>query len=154
MSLKKDIIQTKVFHSEQEKAFVNLILTASVFESKFNHFIKDFGLSSQQYNVLRILRGQAPSAMLCGDLQERMLHKMSNATRLVDKLIEKGFVIREKDKDDKRKIFVSITNSGLTLLSKLDEEVFKFDQKIFNLTEAQLMVLNLLLDDLRSATED
>ena len=83
-----------------------------------------------------------------------MHHKMSNATRLVDKLIEKGFVIREKDKDDKRKILVSITNSGLTLLSKLDEEVFKFDQKIFNLTEAQLMVLNLLLDDLRSATED
>lgn len=154
MSLKKDIIQTKGFHSEQEKAFVNLILTASVFESKFNHFIKDFGLSPQQYNVLRILRGQSPNAILGGELQKRMIHKMSNATRLVDKLVEKGFVSREKDKDDKRKILVSITNSGLTLLSKLDEEVFKFDQKIFNLPEAQLMVLNLLLDDLRSASED
>jgi len=63
MSIKKDI-QTKGFHSEQEKAFVNLIHTAAHFESLFTHFIKDFGLSPQQYNVLRILRGQSPNAIL------------------------------------------------------------------------------------------
>ena len=153
MTIKRDI-QTKGFHSEQEKTTVNLIHTAAVFESKFNQFIKQFGLSSQQYNALRILRGQAPNAILSGELQNRMLHKTSNATRLVDKLIEKGFVDRVKNKDDQRKILVSITDQGLKFLSKLDAEVSVFNQEAIKLPEAQLMVLNLLLDDLRAASEE
>ena len=153
MSLKKDI-QTKGFHSEQEKAFVNLIHTAAHFESLFTHFIKDFGLSPQQYNVLRILRGQSPNAILGGELQKRMLHKMSNATRLVDKLVEKGLVDRSKNGNDKRQILVSINKQGLKFLAKLDNEVVNFDQKIMNLPEAQLTVLNLLLDDLRASSKE
>ena len=129
MSIKKDI-QTKGFHSEQEKAFVNLIHTAAHFESLFSHFIKDFGLSPQQYNVLRILRGQSPNAILGGELQKRMLHNMSNATRLVDKLVEKGLVDRSKNSNDKRQILVSINKQGLKLLAKLDNEVVNFDEKI------------------------
>ena len=153
MSIKKDI-QTKGFHSEQEKAFVNLIHTAAHFESLFTHFIKDFGLSPQQYNVLRILRGQSPNAILGGELQKRMLHNMSNATRLVDKLVEKGLVDRSKNSNDKRQILVSINKQGLKLLAKLDNEVVNFDEKIMNLPEAQLMVLNLLLDDLRASSKE
>ncbi|MEZ7839361.1 MAG: MarR family transcriptional regulator [Flavobacteriales bacterium] len=153
MSIKKDI-QTKGFHSEQEKAFVNLIHTAAHFESLFSHFIKDFGLSPQQYNVLRILRGQSPNAILGGELQKRMLHNMSNATRLVDKLVEKGLVDRSKNSNDKRQILVSINKQGLKLLAKLDNEVVNFDEKIMNLPEAQLMVLNLLLDDLRASSKE
>jgi len=118
LSLKKDI-QTKGFHSEQEKIIVNLIHTAAFFESKFNQFIKQFGLSPQQYNVLRILRGQVPNAILSGELQHIMLHKTSNATGLVDKLIENGYVVREKKEDDQRKILVSITNQGLAFFSKV-----------------------------------
>jgi len=152
LSIKKDI-QTKGFHSDQEKAFVNLIHTAAHFESLFNNFIKDFGLSPQQYNVLRILRGQYPNTILGGDLQKRMIHKTSNATRLVDKLLEKGLVIREKNSDDKRQILVSINQQGLKFLAKLDAEVLTFDKKIMNLPEGQLMVLNLLLDDLRQASK-
>jgi DNA-binding MarR family transcriptional regulator len=153
MSIKKDI-QTKGFHSEQEKAFVNLIHTAAHFESLFSHFIKDFGLSPQQYNVLRILRGQSPNAILGGELQKRMLHNMSNATRLVDKLVEKGLVDRSKNSNDKRQILVSINKQGLKVLAKLDNEVVNFDEKIMNLPEAQLMVLNLLLDDLRASSKE
>ena len=153
MSIKKDI-QTKGFHSEQEKAFVNLIHTAAHFESLFSHFIKEFGLSPQQYNVLRILRGQSPNAILGGELQKRMLHNMSNATRLVDKLVEKGLVDRSKNSNDKRQILVSINKQGLKLLAKLDNEVVNFDEKIMNLPEAQLMVLNLLLDDLRASSKE
>jgi len=153
MSIKKDI-QTKGFHSEQEKAFVNLIHTAAHFESLFSHFIKDFGLSPQQYNVLRILRGQSPNAILGGELQKRMLHNMSNATRLVDKLVEKGLVDRSKNSNDKRQILVSINKQGLKLLAKLNNEVVNFDEKIMNLPEAQLMVLNLLLDDLRASSKE
>ena len=144
---------TKGFFSEQEKTFVNLIHTAAYFESEFSQFIKDFGLSPQQYNVLRILRGQSPNPILGGDLQKRMLHKMSNATRIVDKLVEKGFADRSKSNKDKRQILVSITKDGLDLLNVLDEEVFNFNSNIMNLPEAQLMFLNLLLDNLRNAVK-
>ena len=152
MSLKKEIL-TKGFFSEEEKTFVNLIHTAAYFESEFSHFIKEFGLSPQQYNVLRILRGQSPNAILGGDLQKRMLHKMSNATRIVDKLVEKGFADRIKSDEDKRQILVSITKPGFDLMNVLDEEVFNFNSKVINLPEAQLMVLNILLDNLRTAVK-
>ena len=152
MSLKKEIL-TKGFFSEQEKTFVNLIHTAAYFESEFSKFIKDFGLSPQQYNVLRILRGQSPNPILGGDLQKRMLHKMSNASRIVDKLVEKGFADRIKSDEDKRQILVSITKPGFDLMNVLDEEVFNFNSKVINLPEAQLMVLNILLDNLRTAVK-
>ena len=152
MSLKNDI-HTKQFKSEQEKTFVNLIHTAAYFESKFNQFIKEFGLSPQQYNVLRILRGQSPNAILCGELQKRMLHKMSNATRLVDKLEEKGFVDRIKNENDQRQMLVSITKLGRDLLSDLDEGVVSFDDKIIKLPKAKLIELNLLLDEIRSSSK-
>lgn len=148
MSLKKDI-KAKSFQSEHEKTFVNLIYTAAHFESKFAQFIKEYEISPPQYNVLRILRGRHPEAILGGELQNRLLHNMSNATRLVDKLIEKKLVNREKNIEDKRQMLISITPEGLNLLSKLDVAVDEFDKKMMNLPEPQLMVLNNLLDALR-----
>lgn len=150
MSLKDDI-QAKGFHSEQEKSFVNLIYTAAFFEANFNKFIKPFGLSSQQYNVLRILRGQFPNSMSSGDLHSRMIHKMSNASRLVDKLVEKGYVIRVVNANDKRNILVSITDLGLRLVTDLDKEVAAFQKTSIDLPSAKLKDLNLILDELRSS---
>ncbi len=150
MSLKDDI-QAKGFHSEQEKSFVNLISTAALFEANFNKFIKPFGLSSQQYNVLRILRGQFPNSMSSGDLHSRMIHKMSNASRLVDKLVEKGYVIRVVNANDKRNILVSITDLGLRLVTDLDKEVAAFQKTSIDLPSAKLKDLNLILDELRSS---
>ena len=150
MSLKDDI-QAKGFHSEQEKSFVNLIYTAALLEANFNKFIKPFGLSSQQYNVLRILRGQFPNSMSSGDLHSRMIHKMSNASRLVDKLVEKGYVIRVVNANDKRNILVSITDLGLRLVTDLDKEVAAFQKTSIDLPSAKLKDLNLILDELRSS---
>lgn len=150
MSLKDDI-QAKGFHSEQEKSFVNLIYTAALFEANFNKFIKSFGLSSQQYNVLRILRGQFPNSMSSGDLHNRMIYKMSNASRLVDKLVEKGYVIRFVNANDKRNILVSITDLGLRLVKDLDKEVAAFQKTSIDLPSAKLKDLNLILDELRSS---
>lgn len=150
MSLKDDI-QAKGFHSEQEKSFVNLIYTAAFFEANFNKFIKPFGVSSQQYNVLRILRGQFPNSMSSGDLHSRMIHKMSNASRLVDKLVEKGYVIRVVNANDKRNILVSITDLGLRLVTDLDKEVAAFQKTSIDLPSAKLKDLNLILDELRSS---
>lgn len=150
MSLKEDI-QAKGFHSEQEKSFVNLIYTAALFEANFNKFIKPFGLSSQQYNVLRILRGQFPNSMSSGDLHSRMIHKMSNASRLVDKLVEKGYVIRVVNANDKRNILVSITDLGLRFVTDLDKEVAAFQKTFIDLPSSKLKDLNLILDELRSS---
>ena len=153
MSLKKDI-KAKGFQSEHEKTFVNLIFTAAHFESKFLQFIKEYDISPPQYNVLRILRGQHPKAMLGGELQERLLHNMSNSTRLVDRLVEKDLVARVKNPEDKRQMMISISQSGLKLLKTLDAEVIEFDEKMMNLPEGQLMVLNNLLDALRYSSSD
>ncbi|MDG1396338.1 MAG: MarR family transcriptional regulator [Flavobacteriales bacterium] len=150
MSLKDDI-QAKGFHSEQEKSFVNLIYTAALFEANFNKFIKPFGVSSQQYNVLRILRGQFPNSISSGDLHSRMIHKMSNASRLVEKLVEKGYVIRVVNANDKRNILVSITDLGLRLVIDLDKEVAAFQKTSINLPSSKLKDLNLILDELRSS---
>ena len=150
MSLKDDI-QAKGFHSEQEKSFVNLIYTAALFEANFNKFIKPFGVSSQQYNVLRILRGQFPNSISSGDLHSRMIHKMSNASRLVDKLVEKGYVIRVVNANDKRNILVSITDLGIRLVTDLDKEVAAFQKTSINLPSSKLKDLNLILDELRSS---
>ena len=150
MSIKDDI-KAKGFQSEQEKTFVNLIFTAAHFESKFMQFIKNYDISPPQYNVLRILRGYYPEAMLGGELQNRLIHNMSNSTRLVDRLIEKGLVSRKKNPEDKRQMFISISSSGLQFLSELDISVIDFDKKMMNLPEPQLMVLNKLLDDLRNS---
>lgn len=150
MSLKEDI-QAKGFHSEQEKSFVNLIYTAALFEANFNKFIKPFGLSSQQYNVLRILRGQFPNSMSSGDLHNRMIHKMSNASRLVNKLVEKGYVIRVVNANDKRNILVSITDLGLRFVTDLDKEVAAFQKTFIDLPSSKLKDLNLILDELRSS---
>lgn len=150
MSLKEDI-QAKGFHSEQEKSFVNLIYTAALFEANFNKFIKPFGLSSQQYNVLRILRGQFPNSMSSGDLHRRMIHKMSNASRLVNKLVEKGYVIRVVNANDKRNVLVSITDLGLRFVTDLDKEVAAFQKTFIDLPSSKLKDLNLILDELRSS---
>jgi len=89
--------------------------------------------------------------MLGGELQNRLIHNMSNSTRLVDRLIEKGLVSRKKNPEDKRQMFISISSSGLQFLSELDISVIDFDKKMMNLPEPQLMVLNKLLDDLRNS---
>ena len=147
----KDEIKSKGFQSEHEKAFVNLIYTASFFESKFLHFIEEYDLSPPHYNALRVLRGQHPDSLLCGVLQDRLIHTVYDSTLIIDQLVKRGFLEIVKNSDDKRQALVVITSEGLELLQELDGKVFDFIQKIMNLPAAQLMVVNKLLDDLRSS---
>lgn len=148
MSLQEDI-KASSFPSIEEQTFVNLLFTTSLLEGKFNQFIKTFDLSTEQYKVLRILRGQYPNWILSGDLQSLMLRTMSNSTRLVDKLVEKDLVIRKKNPEDKRQIMVTITNSGLDLLKTLDGKVADLFKVIIKSDKESLVQLNDLLDELR-----
>ena len=113
--------------------------------------LKPYDLTIQQYNVLRILRGQkGKPANLC-TIQERMIDKSSNTTRLVDKLIKKGWVKRSICEENRRKVEIIITTKGLEILKELDPLTEENNEKILkNLSEEQLVTLNNLLDTLRT----
>lgn len=107
------------FESEQHKAMLNVMFTANWLRSRQNLLFKPFGISPQQYNILRILRG-AKGRMNMNSVKERMIDRAPNATRLTDKLIAKGLVERERCEEDRRVVFVRISPKGLELLAHID----------------------------------
>lgn len=145
MRLEEEIKQEK-FRSVYQKAGINLIYTVSMMQNKHLKMLKKFGLTIPQFNILRILRGQHPNSTTVNDLIDRMLDKSSNASRIVDKLKLKKLVDRKIDDKDRRSVRVTITNTGLELLSVIDalEDEFYFGQDC--LTEEEAIQLNELLD--------
>lgn len=137
------------FESEQHKALLNIMFTASWLRSRHNAALAPSGLSMQQYNILRILRGaQGPVNMQT--VKERMVDRAPNATRLVDKLIEKRLVQRERATDDRRVIYLGITPPGLELLGRVDELVRgDIDKTNANLSIEDAIVINRVLDSMR-----
>uniref|UniRef100_UPI003B3BD09D MarR family winged helix-turn-helix transcriptional regulator n=1 Tax=Spirosoma sp. TaxID=1899569 RepID=UPI003B3BD09D len=120
MSIENDIKQTTPFRTPYHRVMVNLIYTSNWISDSQMRVLKPFKLTLQQYNVLRILRGQYPNPIKVADITERMLDKMSNASRLVDKLVAKQLVQRTECPSDRRAVDVIITEKGLNLLTKLD----------------------------------
>jgi DNA-binding MarR family transcriptional regulator len=150
MSLEKDIHQ-KEFRSEYHKTILNIFVTHNHIVGKMNDLFKGFDITRQQYNVLRILRGQHPGHASVNLIKERMLDKMSDASRIVERLRVKDLIKREDCKNDKRAVEVTITEKGLQLLDVMENEVAKLDSLIYNLSESEARDLNSLLDKLRSA---
>jgi DNA-binding MarR family transcriptional regulator len=142
-------IKQDKFNSEHEKALVNLMYTTNQIGTHQIRFFKEFGLSPQQYNVLRILRGSYPQPVTVTVVQERMLDKMSNASRLIDKLLVCKLVVRNACDQDRRQVNVSINKKGLKLLSKIDPQLTVMNAKLCGLSEREAIQLNTLLDKLR-----
>ena len=147
MRLEEAIKQTK-FVSQQQKAFLNLFYLSGLMKSAQARFFKQHDLSPEQYNILRILRGQYPNPANIGLLQDRMLDKMSNASRLVEKLKQKSLLSREECPKDRRQVEVLITQAGLDLLVHLDPVIRSFEMDFRGLNEEELIKLNELLDKL------
>lgn len=145
----EDEIKQKSFRSENQKLIVNLLLTGSWMSFKSYEMLKPFKLTTQQYNILRILRGQYPDPATINLLIERMMDKMSNASRIVDRLEKKKLVLRKPKQDDRRCVDVIITEKGIKLLEKIGEREKEYESKLFNLTEKESKTLNGLLDKLR-----
>jgi len=143
-----DSIKQTSFKSELNKALLNIIYTASNINAIQSRFFKSFDISPQQYNVLRILRGQHPVAANMGLVQERMLDQNSNASRLVDKLFQKKLVKRTACKTDRRQVDIFITQTGLNMLRKIDKLLVEMESSMMQLTEAEFKQLNNLLDKL------
>jgi MarR family transcriptional regulator, 2-MHQ and catechol-resistance regulon repressor len=134
------------FSSNKLKAFINIKYTANWLNSLEIDFFKPYGLSPQQYNILRILRG-AKSAVKVQLVKERMIERSPNITRLMDKLLEKNLINRNRSDSDRRVVFVEINESGLNLLKKIDKQE-KLDF-LDNLTENEASLLTKILDKIR-----
>ena len=134
------------FANPKVKALVNIIYTANWINSIQNEFFKPFGISPQQYNILRILRG-ANKPLKVQTIKERMLERSPNATRLMDKLCAKSLIDRLPCADDRRVVFIKISEKGLTLLKEIDKD-FKEDL-LENLTLQDAKSLSDLLDKIR-----
>lgn len=148
MEIGKEIKQSK-FKSEHQKMLINILYTSSWLASKHAVSLKPFGISQQQFNILRILRGQHPKPATVNLLIERMLDKNSNASRLVEKLRIKKLVERAVCCEDRRAVNVIITKKGLDLLTELDQNEDLFLSNLKKLSSAEAEQINLLLDKMR-----
>lgn len=148
MKLEEEISQSK-FKNEHHKLGVNIIYTANWLGHHHYRNCKEFDITPEQFNILRILRGQYPNPATVNLLIERMLNKMSNASRLVEKLRKKGLVERKTCKDDRRACDVLITKKGLELLKKLDKVEKDWINLFSHIPELQAKKVNEILDELR-----
>ena len=148
MRLEEELKQDK-FQSELQKAFLNVLVTANWLESDTTQKLKPFGISSQQYNVLRILKGQGDSAISVNDIMSRMIDKMSNASRLVEKLRKKELIERVICEHDRRQVDVRITPKGLRLLKDADYEMNNIGKMSANITDKEAKILSEILEKIR-----
>ena len=147
MGIEEDINQSK-FRNEYQKAGINLIYTFNWMNEQMKDLFEKHGLTSQQFNILRILRG-AGQPLSTLQIRQRMLDKMSDTSRIVDRLIIKELAKKVVCKSDKRLVDVSITDKGKKLLAKLDESQNEMDAVLHNLSEPDAKTLNKLLDKIR-----
>jgi DNA-binding MarR family transcriptional regulator len=147
----EEIIKSTVPIDISKKVMLNISFTRNVIADKFHEILKPFDISGEQYNVLRILRGQKGKPANMCIIQERMITKNSNTTRLIDKLLLKEMVTREVCPGNRRKIEINITEKGLKVLEVLDPKIKGHDE-IFtkNLNQEELTQLNFLLEKLRT----
>lgn len=150
MNIEQEIKST-IKLSITKKVILNITFTRNYLGDQFNDILKPYGISSEQYNVLRILRGQKGKPLNMQDIQERMVTKNSNTTRLIDKLLLKEMVQRNTCPNNRRKIEVNITENGINTLSELDPIVENHEKFLKEkLTSDELETLNNLLEKIRN----
>lgn len=138
------------FRNDYHRGLINLIFTANMLHADFHQLLKNQGLTTQQYNVLKILRGFGAEPRSIDFLRKRMLDRKSDMSRIIDKLVNKKLVDRVECSADRRQKDVTITPSGLSVLSKLDTAEKKGDQLLHNLSLKEVKTLNELLDKIRT----
>jgi Transcriptional regulators len=151
MPVLEEIIKTKPIEDMHMRAYLNIMYTGNWISNRVNQALKPFDLTEQQYNVLRILRGQHGETMSLFEIQDRMIQKMSNVSRLIDKLLQKGLVERKECKMNRRKVDIKITEAGLAILNEAEAPIqANFDEiaKNFNAEEAKMIAA--LLDQIRN----
>lgn len=147
----EEVIHQKKFASEYHKAQINILYTATWFNQRTAQILKPYGLTWQQFNVLRILRGRHPEPATVKLLTERMIDKMSNASRLVDKLLKKELVKRTPCTEDRRRVDVMLTPAGMEMVNQVSRDMeADLVRTDLPLSDEELLRLNELLDRLRT----
>ena len=152
MGIEEDIQQHK-FRNPHQKAAINLLYTFSWIRDKTKTVFDAEDITPQQFNILRILRGSFPQPLSTLQIRERMLEKMSDTSRIVDRLIAKGLVKKLTCKNDRRLVDVIITDKGKKMLERLDEKQDEIDGVLGNLSEKDANILSDLLDKIRNSNE-
>ncbi len=148
--LRDDIGQRKPFTSLEQEAFLNLLRTQAELSDSFERMLRPHGVSGTQYNVLRILRGSGPDGLCRNEIRDRLLTRMPDVTRLLDRMEEAGLVSRTRSSEDRRQVGTHLTSSGRDLVDRLDEVVAEeHRQRLGHLTEKQLKTLVELLTHAR-----
>lgn len=146
----EETIKTTNKLPESRRLILNILVTANHINDRIGEALKDFDLSIPQFNVLRILRGQKGKPANLSTIQERMVSRMSNTTRLVDKLITKGFVERVICEKNRRKVEISITKKGLEFLKEVDPVIDSIESEIASrINSEEMELINESLNELR-----
>lgn len=149
----ENAIEQYEFPTEQQKLLINLIYTHNWSINKIKAFLSDFDLTVQQFNILRIVRGQRPNPTNMNLLRSRMLDKMSDTSRVVDRLRNKGLLERCKSKSDRRSVDITITEKGLQVLAQVDQHSDFLNNLFGNLSTEQAKIMNDYLDQIREGQE-
>jgi MarR family transcriptional regulator, 2-MHQ and catechol-resistance regulon repressor len=153
MGIENDIHQSK-FSSARQKAMINILYSYGWVLEKIKENLAKEDITHQQFNILRILRGSHPKPLSTLQIRERMLDKMSDTSRIVDRLVTKGLVKKTTCSKDKRLVDVTITEKGQKLLKKIDAESDQIADVMANLTEKEAEILSGLLDKLRMSDQE
>ena len=148
MEIEKEIKQDK-FKDEVHKLMINQLFTGKWITNLIAKQLKPFKLTNQQYNVLRILRGQGKNYISVNAISGRMIDKMSNVSRLIDKLVEKNLVVRKVNKEDRRQADIAISQKGLDLVNSIEKTEPDLKLNFNTLSDEEAKQLNKLLDKLR-----
>jgi DNA-binding MarR family transcriptional regulator len=149
----EEAIKSVNFKNETHKAGLNILYTAWWLKTIMSRELKDFGLTHEQYNVLRILKGKSPEEMCVKDIAGRMIEKSSNVPRIIDRLVIKKLVKRSTDLTDKRHTVMSLTQAGLTILDLSTKKINILFDKVIEVGDADATKLNQLLELVRANEE-
>lgn len=149
MRIEDEIQQRKSFASAKERSVVNVLFTASWLNGMQSEILKPFNITVQQFNILRILKGRYPEPSSVKLLTSRMIDRMSNASRLVDKLEARKLVERKPCEDDRRKVEITINEAGIQLINQASQAMNDLIEAQLGLTEKQAERLSELLDKMR-----
>ncbi|QGJ70435.1 HTH-type transcriptional regulator MgrA [Planctomycetales bacterium 10988] len=152
-SLQDDLKKREPFRSQEQEACLNLLRTADLFQLKMSRLFRQSGLTSSQYNILRILRGEG-KPLPCLEIAQRTVTMVPGITGLIDRLEKAGFVSRNRSAEDRRVVYISITKEGIDLLATLDEPVEELHKQLLgHFTAHELTFLNTLLEKARDNPE-
>ena len=148
MTIEKDLQQAKPFKNDHERALVNLLFTSRFVESKFKSIYKEYGVTMKQYNILRILKG-AGEPISTQLIRERMIDRMSDISRIVDRMIDKGIVTKCLNGADKRLVDITLSKKGEEVLNQIKELAPEHQAVVTHLTKKECVELNRILDKIR-----